>query len=177
MTKMFTIAFVLGLAACSKSGSGSASGDPCVEPIGKAIDAMLSSLKGPPEAMEQMKAIGEKLRGVMISSCQTDKWSAEVLSCFSAATDQPSIKKCRGKLSAEQAQHLQAEINKVMTGGMGGPGGGMGGPHGGGMGGPHGGGMGGPHGGMAPPPGGEPPPPAGSAPPTGSAAPAGSAAP
>ena len=144
MSKLISIALVLGLAACSKSGSGGASGDPCDAAIGKAIDAMLASRNGPPEAMEQMKTIGTKLRGVLVSSCQADKWSADVLGCFQTATDQPSIKKCREKLPPEQAQHLQAEIIKVMSGGMGG-----GGPHGGG-------GMGGP------------PP---SAPPAGSAAP------
>lgn len=144
MSKLISIALVLGLAACSKSSSGGASGDPCDAAIGKAIDAMLASRNGPPEAMEQMKTIGTKLRGVLVSSCQADKWSADVLGCFQTATDQPSIKKCREKLPPEQAQHLQAEIIKVMSGGMGG-----GGPHGGG-------GMGGP------------PP---SAPPAGSAAP------
>ena len=132
MSKLISIALVLGLAACSKSGSGGASGDPCDAAIGKAIDAMLASRNGPPEAMEQMKTIGTKLRGVLVSSCQADKWSADVLGCFQTATDQPSIKKCREKLPPEQAQHLQTEIIKVMSGGMGG-----GGPHGGGgMGGP-----------------------------------------
>jgi len=131
MSKMISIALVLGLAACSKSSSGGADGDPCAASIGKAIEAMISSRKGPPEAQEQMKAIGEKLRGVMVASCQADKWSADVLSCFATATDQPSIKACRGKLPPEQAQHLQAEIMKVMTGAMGAPGGG-GSMHGGG---------------------------------------------
>ncbi len=130
MSKLISLALVLGLAACSKSSSGGASGDPCEAAIGKAIDSMLASRNGPPEAMEQMKAIGDKLRGVLVSSCQADKWSADVLGCFQTATDQPSIKKCREKLPPEQAQHLQTEIIKVMSGGMGG-----GGPHGG-MGGP-----------------------------------------
>jgi hypothetical protein len=132
MSKLISIALVLGLAACSKSGSGGASGDPCAAPIGKAIDSMMASRKGPPEAMEQMKTIGDKLRGVLISSCQADKWSADILACFETATDQPSIKKCREKLPPEQAQHLQTEIIKVMSGGMGGGHGGGGGMHGGG---------------------------------------------
>lgn len=156
MTKMISIAFVLALAACSKSSGGGAGGDPCAEPIGKAIDSMMAGSKAPPEAMEQMKTISDKLRAVMVSTCQADKWSAEVLACFGAAKGQPEIKKCRAQLPAEQAQHLQSEILKVMSGGTGGMA-----PH---MG-PHGGGM-------APPP-----PAAGSAAPEGSAAPAGSTAP
>ncbi len=121
MSKLISLVLVLvlGLAACSKSG-GSDSIDPCAPAIGKAIDAMLTSRQGPPEMVEQMKSIGDKLRGVLVSSCQADKWSAEVLGCFQTATDQPGIKKCREKLPPEQAQHVQAEIIKVMSGGMGG---------------------------------------------------------
>ncbi len=136
MKKLFSVALVLGLAACSKSSSGGASGDPCDAAVGKAIDSMMATRQGPPEAMQQMKQISDKLRGVMVSSCQADKWNAEILGCFEAAKDQPSIKKCREKLPPEQAQHLQAEIMKVMSGGMGGGGPMHGGPNGGGMGGP-----------------------------------------
>jgi hypothetical protein len=112
---------VLGATACGSKKSDGA-GDPCETSINKAIDGMLGSRKGPPEMQEQMKAIGDKLRTIMIGSCKTDHWPADVLDCFSAATDQPSIKACRNKLPPEQAQHLQAEIMKVMTGGMGGAG-------------------------------------------------------
>ncbi|CAN5854440.1 hypothetical protein BH11MYX3_BH11MYX3_10590 [soil metagenome] len=120
MSKLISIAFVLGLVACSKSNSGGASGDPCEAAIGKAIDSMMASRKGSPEMMEQMKSIGDKLRGILVSSCQADKWSADVLGCFQTATDQPSIKKCREKLPPEQAQRVQAQIIQVMSGGMGG---------------------------------------------------------
>ena len=104
------------VAACSKSKSGGAEGDPCETSIGKAIDAMMSSRKGSPEMVEQMKTISEQLRTIMVGACKLDHWPAEVLQCFQAATDQPSIKKCRGMLPPEQAQHLQAEILKVMSG-------------------------------------------------------------
>ncbi|MBL0219674.1 MAG: hypothetical protein IPQ07_38140 [Myxococcales bacterium] len=130
MSKLLSIACVvgLGLVACSKSKSDGASGDPCAPAINKAIDAMMTGRQGPPEMMEQMKTISEKLRGILISSCQADKWPADVLGCFQTATDQPAIKKCREKLPPEQAQRVQAEIIKVMSGGMGG----MKPPHGGG---------------------------------------------
>ena len=108
-----------------------------------------------------MQDIANKLRGVLTSSCEADKWSEAVITCFANASDQPGIKKCREGLPPDQAQRLQAEIIKVMGGGMGGPG--MGGGHGGPMGGGHGGPMGGGHGG-----------PMGSVAPSGSAAPAGS---
>lgn len=114
------------VAACSKSNSsGGADGDPCEAAIGKAIDAMIASRQGPPEMVEQMKSISEQLRTVMIGACKLDHWPAEVLQCFQAATDQPSIKKCREKLPAEQAQRLQQSIMQVM---MGNRGSGAGGP-------------------------------------------------
>ncbi|MBA3459781.1 MAG: hypothetical protein H0T46_07460 [Deltaproteobacteria bacterium] len=130
MKNLITFALVLGLAACSKSGSGGAAGEPCESSIGKAIDAMMASRKGSPEMMEQMKTIGEQLRGIMIGACKADGWSADVLGCFQTATDQPSIKKCREKLPPEQAQRLQAQILKVMSAGGGRPGGGGGPMHG-----------------------------------------------
>ncbi len=117
---------VLLVAACSKSSSsGGADGDPCEAAIGKAIDAMMSSRKGPPEMVDQMKTISEQLRTIMIGACKLDHWPAEVLQCFQGATDQPSIKKCREKLPAEQAQRLQQSIMQVM---MGNRGSGAGGP-------------------------------------------------
>lgn len=160
MSKLASFALVLALVGCSKkSQSGGADGDPCTAPINKAIDTMIGA--GGADMKEQMKAFADKLRGIYVSACQTDKWPADVLSCFSAAGDQPSIKKCRQMLPPEQAQRVQQQIMAVMAGagGPGGPGGGMGPMHGGGGAPP------------APPSGGtEPPPPAGSAapPPAGS---------
>ena len=115
------IVLVLLVAACSKSnsGSGGADGDPCEASIGKAIDAMMASRQGSPEMVEQMKTISEQLRTIMVGACKLDHWPAEVLQCFQAATDQPSIKKCREKLPADQAQHLQQSIMQVMMGSRG----------------------------------------------------------
>lgn len=118
------------VAACSKSSSsGGADGDPCEAAIGKAIDAMMSSRKGSPEMMEQMKTISEQLRSIMIGACKVDHWPAEVLQCFQGATDQPSIKKCREKLPPEQAQRLQQSIMQVMMNSRGSGGGAPASPH------------------------------------------------
>ena len=122
------------IAACSKSKSGGAEGDPCETSIGKAIDAMMASRKGSPEMMEQMKTISEQLRTIMVGACKLDHWPADVLQCFQGATDQPSIKKCREKLPPEQAQRLQQSIMQVM---MGNRGSGAGGPPSGSPGSPH----------------------------------------
>jgi len=133
MSKLISIALILGLVACSKSGGGGASADSCTEAVTKGLDGMMSGRQGPPEMAEQMKVISEKLRSIYVSACQADKWPAEVLNCFAAAKDQPSIKKCREALPPEQAQKIQARIMEVMSnGGAGGPMHGGGGPMGGG---------------------------------------------
>jgi hypothetical protein len=124
---------VLAAGGCSKKKSESAAGGAgaCAPAINKAIDGMMASRKKiiderakegkqmPPGMLEGMQQMAEKLRGVLTTSCEADKWSEATIACFANATDQPSIKKCRETLAPEQAQHLQAEIIKVMGGGMG----------------------------------------------------------
>ena len=124
---------VLAAGGCSKKKSENAAGGAgaCAPAINKAIDGMMASRKKiidervkegkqmPPGMLEGMQQMAEKLRGVLTSSCEADKWSEATIACFANATDQPTIKKCREGLAPEQAQHLQAEIIKVMGGGMG----------------------------------------------------------
>lgn len=175
-TILFATVIAFAASGCSKKETAGGA-DSCAPAIGAAIDNMLASRKGgDPAMMDQMNKVGTALRGVLIERCTTDKWDAKVIACFKTATDQPSIKKCRELLPAEQAQKVQADIIKVMTGGAGG-GPGMGAGHGGPMGGPHGGGMGGPHGGgMGGPPQGGSGSAAGAAEATGSAGATGSGA-
>src|SRR3954467_8589031 len=106
---------LLALVACSKSSSsGGADGDACDAPINKAVDSMMGPTTA--DTPPQMKAIGDKLRGIYITACKTDHWPAEVLQCFASASDQPSIKKCREKLPPDQAQHVQPQILAAMSG-------------------------------------------------------------
>lgn len=132
MNRLVLIALVL--VGCSKSGGGGgADGDPCDAPINKAIDSMVGAAGS--DTPPALKAIADKLRGIYLSSCKADKWSADVLACFNTATTQPAIKACRQKLPPEQAAHVQQQIMAVMAGAGGGgmPPGGM--PPGGGGGG------------------------------------------
>jgi hypothetical protein len=132
---MKTIGFVLVCvlaAGCSKKTEKAEGAGACAPAINKAIDSMMESRKKiideraktgqniPPGMVEAMQQTAENLRTVLVSSCVADKWPDAVITCFSNATDQPSIKKCREALPPEQAQHVQAEITKAMGGGMGG---------------------------------------------------------
>lgn len=186
--KMTSILFGCGLAlmACKKKGEDAApAGDRCTTAIHASVDKMLSKSKeggAPPQMLE----IAEKLRTIMTERCKADGWPDAVITCFSNATDQPSIKACRTQLPQDQAQKLQTEIIKVMSGAAGGfrgtPGGSnAAGPHGSAP--PEGGPMGGAGAGSATPgPDGSAPPPTGGrmggpmgGAGAGSAAPAGSA--
>jgi hypothetical protein len=168
-------ALVVAGVGCSKKSSDSG-GDPCATAINSAVDKMMAA-RGK-DAPPAMKDISEKLRTLMTQHCRDDKWPSDVVTCFTNASDQPSMKKCRQQLSPELAQKLQTDIIKVMSagarenvrehGGMGMGHSGMSGAMGGEGAPDMGGGSGGSAGGGAP---------AGSAAPsaTGSAAPAGSA--
>ncbi|MDX2091240.1 MAG: hypothetical protein SFX73_25500 [Kofleriaceae bacterium] len=149
-TILFALACTLATTGCKKSenkGGGAGSAATCSTAINRAIDGMMASRKQmiadrekagqavPPGMLEGMNDIANKLRTVLTTRCEADKWSEAVITCFANASDQPGIKKCREGLPPEQAQALQAEIIKVMGGGMGPGGGGHGGPMGGGMGG------------------------------------------
>ena len=126
-TILFALACTLAASGCSKKNDNKAAPMTCATAINKAIDSMMASRKdAPPEMVARMQQVAEGLRGVLTKTCETDKWSDAVIACFANASDQPSIKKCREGLPPEQAQHLQAEIIKVMSGGMGGGHGGMG---------------------------------------------------
>lgn len=133
---------VLALAACSKSGGGGGGGTTCESAIDNALNKMAGGAAGP---MAEMK---DKLRTVFVNHCNADKWPAAVTDCFSKATSQPEIKKCRQLLPEDQAKAIQQEIMTMMMEAAQKNGGGGGMMHGGGG---MGGGM---HGGGEPPPAG-----------------------
>jgi len=112
---MKSILFVtaLALVGCSKKTEGG--GDPCGAAINSAVDKMIASRGA--DAPPAMTEIANKLRSLMATHCRDDKWPADVISCFSTATDQPSMKKCRQLLPQDLAQKLQTDIIKVMSAG------------------------------------------------------------
>ena len=118
---MIFLATALALVGCSKKSDDAASGgaastaDPCGTAINSAVDKMIASRgdKAPP----QMTDIANKLRTLMTDHCRADKWSADVIDCFSKASDQPSIKACRQKLPQDLQTKLQTDIVQVMSAG------------------------------------------------------------
>jgi hypothetical protein len=178
---MKIILFAVAVAALGCGGKKSS--DACGEAVGKGVDAMMAEgakrmESAPAEIKTKLGEAGVKLKEVITKRCTEDKWSAEVIDCYSKVTNRQDVAACRAKLPADQGAKLRNEEIQVMTqamgpmpGGMRGPGGpGMGGPGGPGMGGPGGPGMGAP---SQPSMSAAPAAPAGSAAPGSAAAPAG----
>lgn len=132
---MKTILFcaALALVGCKKGSSASS----CADAINKGVDTMTAAgakrMEGaPPEMKAKMEEAVVKLKGVITNRCTEDKWSADVIDCYSKAEKREDLKACRSKLPQDQQAKLQAEEIQVMMGtgmgrgGHGGMGGGMG---------------------------------------------------
>ena len=109
-----------------KVGPAAAPGAPsCEAAISKAVNTMANPTGA---AQPGMEAMATNLKGVFVKHCEADKWPAEVINCYAAATDMSGMKACRQKLPPEQAQAVQKDIMDLM---MKAGGGGMAPPHGG----------------------------------------------
>lgn len=107
---------------CSKDKSepGKGSSAPaelsCADAIGKAVSVMPAAPGG-----EQVVA---KLKSLMTTRCETDKWSAAARECYATQVkDMAGMKQCRETtLTPEQNQAVMAEIRAAMmaAGGAGG---------------------------------------------------------
>jgi small lipoprotein (TIGR04454 family) len=142
--KTIGLILVIALVGCGSKKGGASE---CADAIAKGLDSTMGKRleSAPPEMKQQMAAVADKLKGVLVNRCTEDKWSAEILDCTAKATSRDELKACQAKLPPEQAAKLQAEVIQAMT--AGGMGMGMGRPHGG-MGGMSGGSA------MTPPPAG-----------------------
>jgi hypothetical protein len=122
---------VAGTIGCGNKdkGGAAASGGACADAVGKGVDAMMAAgakrMEASGGAPAEMKEAGNKMKQAMTTRCTEDKWSADVLDCYSKAASREDLKACREKLPPEQASKLQAEMMQVMAGMMG-----KGGPNG-----------------------------------------------
>jgi hypothetical protein len=149
--KKISIAFVaaLSLAAfgCKKDGGGGGGGGASdCSALPAAIDRMMAEMKNdprmkdmPPEAKKMQEELAgkmaPKMKEIMVSSCNEDKWSADALKCIGGAKTQADMDKCKTTLTPEQNSKVEAKMKKLMEemmgGAMGGGGAGGGGAGGG----------------------------------------------
>ncbi|HET9992756.1 MAG TPA: hypothetical protein VFQ65_29680 [Kofleriaceae bacterium] len=107
----------LALVACKKGSSASS----CADAINKGVDTMMAAgakrMEGaPPEMKTKMEETAVKLKGVMTNRCTEDKWSADVIDCYSKAEKRADLRDCRAKLPQDQQAKLQSEETQVMMG-------------------------------------------------------------
>ena len=126
-----------------------AAGNTCETAVAHGVDVtIVKRRQGNKQPMTpQEQEVPTKLKAALTQACNDDKWSKDVIDCFTTAED---IATCKAKLTTEQrAAYTRAAMGVMMAGGGGG--GGMP-PHGMGMGGNGmggNGGMGGGAGGQA----------------------------
>jgi hypothetical protein len=140
MKSTLVLALTLSLFAGCKKGSSASS---CSSAVSKGVDKMIAARRQkldeqgsnlPPELKarmdersKMMDEVAGPLKQTMTNRCTEDKWSADVLKCYDAASSMEEIRACGKKLPAEQQQKLQADVMQVMMKTMGGQPGGMGG--------------------------------------------------
>ena len=120
MKSLLGIALAFSLfAGCKKSGSAASQ---CSSAISKGVDKMIAIRKEkleaqgsnlPPElkariaeSAKNMDKVSGALKQAMTNRCTADKWSADVVKCYDAASSMEEIRACRQKLPADQQQKL-----------------------------------------------------------------------
>jgi len=114
---LFCSALALVGVGCKKGSSASS----CADAINKGVDTMMAAgakrMEGaPPEMKAKMDEMAVKLKGVITNRCTEDKWSAEVIDCYSKAQKRTDLRDCRNKLPQDQQAKLQSEETSVMLG-------------------------------------------------------------
>ena len=114
---LFCSALALVGFGCKKGSSASS----CADAINKGVDTMMAAgakrMEGaPPEMKAKMDEAAVKLKGVITNRCTEDKWSADVIDCYSKAAKREDLRNCRNKLPQDQQAKLQSEEMLVMMG-------------------------------------------------------------
>lgn len=122
------IAIALLAAACSKKDSSG--GSECASAVARGVEQTIAKRRGSNagEMTPAEQEVPKKLEAVLAKSCTDDKWSKDVIDCFTTAED---IKICKEKLTPEQRANYTRNVMQVMMGSRPPGGGGMG--HGGPM--------------------------------------------
>ena len=125
------------LAACgskSDKSADNAGGDACTVAATKAVDLSMGArmkrleARGSGSDMSEIKAKLEeqatKFKGAMAKHCNDDKWSQDVIDCYTNAGTRDALMACRTKLTPDQQSALQKEEQALRGGnsrmGMGG---------------------------------------------------------
>ncbi len=126
----------LALVACSKKQDAGPAAPSCDAAAKTAVEAMvqrakdrLASARLPADIRTKMEERTKKLDEIrprfvalIANRCTDDKWSPEVVACYSKASSVEQMRDCRGKLPEPLQQKLMSEEMNLMAGAMGPPG-------------------------------------------------------
>ena len=103
--------FVVGLAAagCGKKSSSTPKGD-CTASVSNAVKISSDEL----EKSNVPDSAIPKIQEASVARCNEDKWSNEVLKCFTDAKQPDDIKKCRQMMSKDQRDALAKAIESAI---------------------------------------------------------------
>ena len=136
MRILIALVFVASCSKSEKKPEGAPAVSPCEAAVSNGVDKTIAKRRaGNAQPMTpQEQEVPKKLKIAFAKSCVDDKWSAEVIDCFTTADD---IATCKDKLTPEQRTAYSRAAMGVMAGAGGGgmPAHGTGGGMGGGMGG------------------------------------------
>ena len=117
--KRIVLAALLAAAACSKKPAP----PDCDAEIAKGVASFVAAAKSGDTRPRRAEVLAEALKEALTERCKADKWSAEVVSCFSAASGITAMQTCDAKLPEDQRNRLRTEISEAIRsrGGMRGP--------------------------------------------------------
>lgn len=121
--KMIVFVAALALAACSKDSGNAGQGSATTAAAGATCEQAGTNAVSALPATGPAAAIQAKLKEVITTRCNEDKWPAASIDCYAnQVKDMAGMKKCRATLPQEQQQKLLNMIRGVMMGAMGGDG-------------------------------------------------------
>ena len=112
----FVMIALLAAAGCSKKGSSASSSD-CEAAIAKGTDSLLATVKSraaSPQMQESMTEMVGKMKTTLTTRCTEDKWSAEVIECFTKLTSQAEMRTCEQKLTEDQRTKWRNDMRQIM---------------------------------------------------------------
>jgi hypothetical protein len=122
---------VVLVVACNKDKDKPAAGaGDCASVLDKVVDHLIkagmtegASESGPMSAevksevdrmAKEMERMGKPIKAALTKACTDDKWPADVLACYKAATAAADFDACEAKLSPDQRAHSDKAVDEAM---------------------------------------------------------------
>lgn len=121
---VLVLATLVAVTGCSKkkedaAGGGSATGgggDDCGSVIPAAVDRVMPEMAKEMAALppDKMAQLGPKMKEVLLTRCNADKWPAEHLACLAVGKTNADMQKCDKTLPKDAKEKLKADLGVAM---------------------------------------------------------------